>query len=104
MGKFHQSREWRELSEAWRAEHPLCVACEAEGKVTEATEVDHVIPIHRRPDLRFDRSNLQSLCSEHHRRKSLADNRRQSGATFDGDLTEPWLHLPRSRSRVGRPR
>lgn len=57
---------WRRLSERVRAEQPLCPMCESEGRAIAATEVHHIEPIERRPDLRLVRSNLVALCARHH--------------------------------------
>ena len=38
-----------------------------------ATEVDHVISVADRPDLRLDDSNLRSLCKKHHSRRTMRD-------------------------------
>ena len=46
--------------------HPLCVMCQADGRVEPATVVDHIKP-HRGDSAMFwDRSNWQSLCKRHH--------------------------------------
>ena len=48
--------------------HPLCRMCEAEGKITVATIVDHVIP-HKGDRVLFnDVRNWQPLCKAHHDR------------------------------------
>jgi 5-methylcytosine-specific restriction endonuclease McrA len=41
----------------WIAQHPLCAHCEAEGRVTVATEVDHIVPIKRAPERRLDEAS-----------------------------------------------
>ena len=46
--------------------HPLCRMCEAEGKITVATIVDHVIPHRGDPVLFNDVNNWQALCKQHH--------------------------------------
>lgn len=71
---------WQKARAGWLASHPLCVMCERDGRVTEATVVDHVVP-HRlawalasgdagaiaAARARFwDRDNWQSLCKAHH--------------------------------------
>ena len=58
-----------------RARHlsaaPLCVLCEAEGRVSVATELDHILALCNGgtdvPD------NYQSLCHDHHVQKTAAD-------------------------------
>ncbi|MDF0628268.1 MULTISPECIES: HNH endonuclease [Acinetobacter] len=46
----------------------LCLICKANGHVTEATDVDHIIP--REHGGTDDPSNLQSLCSPCHKEKT----------------------------------
>ena len=53
--------------------HPLCEVCEAEGRVSEATELDHRIPLAAGGDHSWP--NLSGLCAEHH----LAKTRRERG-------------------------
>jgi len=51
----------RRLRLAVLAEFPICqlrLVCQG----TVATDLDHIIPISRRPDLRLVRSNVQSSC------------------------------------------
>lgn len=66
---------WHRLRRAYLATHPLCAECQRAGRVRAAEEVDHVIPIAERPDLRLVWSNLQSLCKPCHRRKTARGNR-----------------------------
>lgn len=52
---------WPKVRSAKLAADPICeirICCQ--GMV--ATEVDHIIPITKRPDLRLEWSNLQSAC------------------------------------------
>jgi len=56
------------------AEHPLCVKCEAEGRVTAATVVDHKEPHRGDYDRFWDESNWQSLCSYHHNLKTATED------------------------------
>jgi 5-methylcytosine-specific restriction protein A len=59
----------------WLKAHPLCCACEREGRVTAAQEVDHIIPLWENgPDTE---SNYQSLCIEHHKEKSATEAKRR---------------------------
>jgi 5-methylcytosine-specific restriction protein A len=49
----------------------LCAQCQKEGRTTIAQEVDHIVPFKGKNDpLRLDTKNLQSLCIDHHRRKT----------------------------------
>jgi len=40
--------------------------CEREGRIVAAEEVDHILTIADRPDLRLDPNNLRSLCHQCH--------------------------------------
>lgn len=57
-------------------DHGLCQMCLKEQRITPATEVDHIIPIRVRWDLRLRLDNLQSLCHRHHMSKTAEDARR----------------------------
>ena len=51
--------------------NPLCVACQEEGRVREATEVDHIIPLSKGG--RDEPANRQGLCADHHQAKTARD-------------------------------
>jgi 5-methylcytosine-specific restriction enzyme A len=53
-------------------QHPLCSMCEAEGRITVATVVDHITPHRGDAGLMWDWSNWQSLCKPHHDRDKQA--------------------------------
>ena len=65
---------WERLRARVLWEEPLCRECLAEGQVTAASDVDHIVP---RPEGSDDRSNLQPLCRSHHSRKTRRENRSQ---------------------------
>lgn len=50
---------------------PLCVECERMGRVTLATQRDHIKPLAEGGT--DDDSNVQGLCSSCHEDKSLAE-------------------------------
>ena len=60
---------WDRLRALVRAEEPLCRACLAAGRVTATTQVDHVKPVSE-GGARFERANLQGLCTPCHSRKT----------------------------------
>lgn len=76
IDRLRRGGQWKTLRRSILDATPLCVDCEREGRVTPATEVDHIAPIARRPDLAFTRSNLQPLCAHHHARKSARERAR----------------------------
>lgn len=65
--------DWRRVrKQALNRDSYLCQACLP--RVTPATDVDHILTVHTRPDLRLDLSNLQSLCKECHSRKTSLED------------------------------
>lgn len=66
------------------AEHPLCVRCEAQGKVTEAAQLDHIDPLIKGG--KDDTSNLQALCVSCHKIKTAEDfgHRKRRKIGIDG--------------------
>lgn len=50
---------------------PLCRKCKASGRVTAATERDHIVPLFKGGS--DDESNIQPLCTPCHEAKSLQD-------------------------------
>lgn len=76
-----------------------CLDCGARGRL----EVDHVKPVRRRPDLAYEPSNLRTLCTSCHTRKTRIecghaplDPRRVRWREFVADLE--------NQSRKGNPK
>ncbi len=63
-------RKWEKARKAFLRRNPLCAACTAEGKLTPATVVDHIIPHRGDKRLFWDEGNWQPLCKKHHDRKT----------------------------------
>lgn len=57
--------------------NPLCVHCQAAGRVTAACEVDHKTPLHLGGV--DGEPNLQGLCSDCHDVKTAAEARDRAG-------------------------
>jgi len=70
---------WRRLRLLVLAEEPICRRCQHEF----TADIDHVIPLRVRPDLRLVRSNLQGLCRACHRVKTEEDKTRYAGTTAE---------------------
>ena len=70
---------WQKLRDRKLRADYLCASCESQGRATLACEVDHVIRITERPDLRLDWGNLQSLCRPCHAAKSAAERSADRG-------------------------
>ena len=69
---FYKSKQWRDFRNNYIATHPLCVICERQGRVTEATVLDHIVP-RNQGGLNFADWNLQSLCQSCHQSKSASE-------------------------------
>lgn len=68
-------RPWRRLrAEVLKRDNHLCRVCDEEGRLTIATEVDHVKPLAEGGT--DDLQNLQAICAEHHQAKSQAEAKR----------------------------
>ncbi|WP_292934534.1 HNH endonuclease signature motif containing protein [Noviherbaspirillum sp.] len=85
------SAAWRKLRALVLNEEPTCRHCQALGRVTPATDVDHI----DNDPSNNSRDNLQALCHECHSRKTNADmGRRVSyGCDVNGmplDPNHPW--------------
>ncbi|RKR79607.1 HNH endonuclease [Marinobacter nauticus] len=66
--------KWRQARRDWLMANPLCAECNRQGRITAATDVDHIIP--HRGDLKlfWSRSNWQSLCHPCHSRKTARED------------------------------
>ena len=56
--------EWRKIRNRYIKAHPLCEECLANGKITPATEVHHILPVNHGGS--NDETNLKSLCKPCH--------------------------------------
>lgn len=67
--KWRHTAAYKRLRDAFIRGNPKCVICEAEGRFTIATVVDHIEPVSEGGNA-FDWGNLQSLCETCHNRKT----------------------------------
>jgi len=63
-------------------DQPLCVLCKARGVISEATELDHIIPLFKGGT--NDIENLQALCADCHKDKTRADLSLKQETGLDG--------------------
>ena len=64
---------WRKARRIHLASEPLCRTCKAEGRVTAATIVDHIVPHRGNYALFWDQTNWASICAHHHALKSTRE-------------------------------
>lgn len=55
---------WPKIRAAVLRDNPLCQIRYPGICTVVATEVDHIVPIHQRPGLRLEPSNLQAACKQ----------------------------------------
>jgi 5-methylcytosine-specific restriction protein A len=74
---------WKRVAQARR--ELVCYLCQTclnqLQRLTPAKIVDHILPIHVRPDLRLELTNLQTLCPACHQRKTRSDLMKYGSAT-----------------------
>jgi 5-methylcytosine-specific restriction protein A len=73
--RIYNSKRWRATRAYVLMENPFCVHCEAKGKVTAATDVDHIqnlgtIYIMGNHEEAYNVDNLQGLCKQCHGTKT----------------------------------
>lgn len=66
-----RGRKRKERNARLARRNPLCVRCKAKGRVTVATQWDHIVPLAKGGQ--DDESNLQGLCDDCHREKTAED-------------------------------
>ena len=65
---------WSKVSKAYLQQHPWCSECARQGRMTTATEVDHIIPHRGDRGLFWDQSNWQGLCKRCHSIKTARED------------------------------
>ena len=79
--KIYNSKRWKDTRAYILAEQPFCVDCEKEGRVTAATDVDHInnlTNIYKSGDFdeAYNIDNLQPLCKRCHGAKTRKEDNR----------------------------
>jgi 5-methylcytosine-specific restriction protein A len=65
---------WQQARAGYLAKHPLCCHCSSLGRVTVATDLDHITPHKGDMVLFWDRANWQGLCHPCHSRKTATED------------------------------
>lgn len=74
--KFYNSYEWKKKRlSILKRDGGLCKECFKIGIVEVGNIVDHIIPLKANYELRLDDSNLQTLCSSCHNKKTAEENK-----------------------------
>ncbi len=82
-----RGRQWMTIRKRLLDNQPLCAMCSKKDIIKPATEVDHIIPLFKSGT--DDMDNLQALCSDCHKIKTLHDVTRKTGCNIDG-IPEGW--------------
>ena len=88
MTKRITGRRLQRIRKQVFAEQPICVACKAKGRVTVATQVDHIVALVNGGEDHAD--NRQALCDECHKAKTRRDLGQRERVTFDADGRVVW--------------
>jgi len=75
--RFDRGRRYRKARQSFFDSDPMhriCAECLRHGITTEATELDHIIPAAKRPDLFDEPTNWQPLCRTCHEAKTKREN------------------------------
>ena len=68
--------QWDKLRADHLAEHPLCVRCQAAGRITLGVTVDHRVRFRGLDDpLRLDPANLDTLCAQCEKAKTAEERK-----------------------------
>lgn len=71
----YKTAAWEAIRARQLSSEPLCAACKIDGRITEASHVDHVFAWQAIGGQAFTRNLFQSLCPECHGQKSGLEKR-----------------------------
>ncbi len=78
--KYRSSGNWQKVRRVFLMHNPLCedifgIHADNNGRAEPAKEVDHILPLVKRFDLRAYRPNLSALCVRCHHKKSAMETK-----------------------------
>jgi 5-methylcytosine-specific restriction protein A len=77
--RWYYTARWAKLRTAILKAEPLCRRCAAEGRITAATDVDHIVRHRGRAHVFWSAPNLQPLCRACHAAKTGEERARGGG-------------------------
>lgn len=78
---------WTKLSVHFKQNNPLCLGCQAVGRISQTSVTDHVIPHEGNEQLFWDEANWQPACTSHHNVvKQKLELMRAAGQACDADM------------------
>jgi 5-methylcytosine-specific restriction protein A len=67
------NNDWVKFRKFYLREHPLCVQCEKEGRITPASEIHHIKTLRDGGD-KYGESNLMPLCHSCHSKITIRES------------------------------
>lgn len=88
------------MRRAYLRRNPLCVHCHEKGIVEAATELDHIVPLHRNPDDFWNfETGVQGLCTACHQAKTAKEHHTKSDLRIRQEKRFEKARLLRAKMR-----
>ena len=88
--RIYGTKRWKELRLQVLADEPVCHWC----KRRPSTQADHIIEIHRNPDLAYERSNLVGSCQPCNSKRGSTYQAKRDKRRRENDNVVPFLDSP----------
>jgi len=79
LNNKYASKQWKQFRQIHLSKYPLCARCQSLGKITPASDVDHIYP-HKMQLDKWMGNRFQSLCRPCHSIKTALEKR---GKAYD---------------------